>query len=141
LAFGEGNRSAAIRIPGYATASQRRIELRTIDATCNPYFAFAGMLMAGIDGIERKLNATKLGFGPYNQALYNLSEKQLKDIKQAPTSLGEALEALKQDHDYLTKGDVFDEDQIERWIEIKSEEQLQLQRRPHPYEFLLYYDL
>jgi glutamine synthetase len=141
LAFGEGNRSAAIRIPGYATASQRRIELRTIDATCNPYFAFAGMLMAGIDGIERKLNATKLGFGPYNQALYNLSEKQLKDIKQAPTSLSEALEALKQDHDYLTKGDVFDEDQIERWIEIKSEEQLQLQRRPHPYEFLLYYDL
>jgi len=141
LAFGEGNRSASIRIPSYATPAQRRIELRTLDATCNPYFAFSAMLMAGIDGIKNNLNASKLGFGPYNQDLYNLSEKQLKDIKQAPTSLGEALEALKHDHDYLTKRNVFDEDQIERWIDIKSEEQQQLQRRPHPYEFSLYYDL
>ncbi len=141
LAFGEGNRSAAIRIPGYATAAQRRIELRTVDATCNPYFAFAGMLMAGIDGIKRNLNAIKLGFGPYSQDLYDLSAKQLQKIVQAPASLGEALQALEQDHDYLTNGDVFDEDQIRQWIGTKREEERQLRRRPHPYEFSLYYDL
>ncbi len=141
LAFGEGNRSAAIRIPGYATAAQRRIELRTVDATCNPYFAFAGMLMAGIDGIKRNLNASKLGFGPYSQDLYQLSAKQLEKIEQAPATLGEALQALQQDHDYLTKGNVFDEDQIQHWIETKSQEEQQLRRRPHPYEFSMYYDL
>jgi glutamine synthetase len=141
LAFGEGNRSAAIRIPGYATPAQRRVELRTVDAMCNPYFAFAGMLMAGIDGITRKLNATKLGFGPYSQDLYDVSSQQLKEIKQAPASLGEALDALEKDHDYLIIGDVFDEHQIQQWIQAKREEEQQLRRRPHPYEFSVYYGL
>ena len=141
LAFGEGNRSAAIRIPGYATPAERRIELRTVDAMCNPYFAYAGMLMAGIDGIKRNLNAKNLGFGPYNQDLYNLSAEETEKIAQAPTDLGEALCALEEDHDYLTAGRVFTEEQIAHWIEVKREEVRQLHRRPHPYEFSLYYDL
>ena len=141
LAFGEGNRSAAIRIPRYATPAERRIELRTIDATCNPYFAYAGMLMAGIDGIKRNLNAKELGFGPYNQDLYKLPADQAAKIAQAPADLSEALCALEEDHDYLTAGGVFAEDQIANWIAIKREEMNQLRRRPHPHEFLLYYDL
>ena len=141
LAFGEGNRSAAIRIPGYATPAERRIELRTVDATCNPYLAYAGMLMAGIDGIKRNLNAVELGFGPYNQDLYNLSAEEAEKIAQAPTDLGEALCALEEDHDYLTAGGVFGEDQIANWITVKREEESQLRKRPHPYEFLLYYNL
>ena len=141
LAFGEGNRSAAIRIPGYAAPAERRIELRTIDATCNPYFAYAAMLMAGIDGIKRNLNATELGFGPYSHDLYHLSAKELRKIAQAPADLGEALHALEDDHDYLIAGGVFEEEQLTHWIEAKRKEESQLRRRPHPYEFSLYYDL
>lgn len=139
--FGQENRSAAIRIPTYATPEQRRIELRTIDATCNPYLAYAGMLMAGIDGIKRNLNAEALGFGPYNQDLYNLSVKEAEGIMHAPADLGEALRALEEDHDYLTAGGVFREEQIVHWIKAKREELSQLRRRPHPYEFSLYYNL
>ena len=141
LAFGEGNRSAAIRIPGYATPTERRIELRTVDATCNPYFAYAAMLMAGIDGIKRNLNAMKLGFGPHNQDLYNLSAEEAEKIAQAPADLGEALCALEEDHDYLTAGRVFTEEQIAHWIKVKREEESQPRKRPHPYEFSLYYDI
>jgi len=141
LAFGEGNRSAAIRIPEYATPEERRIELRTVDATCNPYFAYAAMLMAGIDGIKRNLNAVDIGFGPYNQDLYNLSAEEAEKIAQAPTDLGEALCALEEDHDYLTAGGVFAEEQIAHWIKVKRQESRQPRRRPHPYEFSLYYDL
>ena len=141
LTFGEENRSAAIRIPGYATPEERRIEVRTVDATCNPYLAYAGMLMAGIDGIKRNLNAKDLGFGPHNQDLYALSPEEAEKIAQAPNDLGEALSALEEDHDYLTVGGVFAEEQIACWIEIKKEEQSQLRRRPHPYEFSLYYNL
>ena len=141
LAFGEGNRSAAIRIPGYATPTERRIELRTVDATCNPYFAYTAMLMAGIDGIKRNLNAVELEFGPYNQDFYNLSAEEAEKVAQAPTNLGEALCALEKDHEYLTAGGVFTEEQIAYWIKVKREEERQLRRRPHPYEFSLYYDL
>jgi len=141
LAFGEGNRSAAIRIPGYATPEERRIELRTVDATCNPYFAYAAMLMAGIDGIKRNLNAKKLGFGPYTKDLYHLSSEEAKKIAQAPANLGEALCALEEDHDYLTEGGVFEEDRIAHWIKVKRQEESQLRKRPHPYEFSLYYDI
>jgi len=141
LAFGEGNRSAAIRIPGYATPAERRIELRTVDATCNPYLAYAAMLMAGIDGIKRNLNAVKLGFGPHNQDLYHLSAEEAEKIAQAPTDLGEALSALEEDYDYLTAGKVFTEEQIAHWIKVKREEESQPRKRPHPYEFSLYYDI
>jgi glutamine synthetase len=140
LAFGEGNRSAAVRIPSYTTPHRRRIELRTVDATCNPYLAYAAILMAGLDGIKRGLNAKKLGFGPYNQDLYTLAEEDKRKIKHAPTSLNEALSALEKDHDYLLAGEVFDERLIEQWIQIKNEELDQLRRRPQPYEFSLYYN-
>ncbi len=132
---------AAIRIPGYATPEKRRIEVRTVDATCNPYLAYAGMLMPGIDGIQHNLNAKDLGFGPHNQDLYALSPEEAEKIAQAPNDLGEALSALEEDYDYLTVGGVFAEEQIARWIEIKKEEQSQLRRRTHPYEFSLYYNL
>ena len=141
LTFGEENRSAAIRIPGYATPEERRIELRTVDATCNPYLAYAGMLMAGIDGIKRNLNAKELGFGPHNQDLYHLSAEEAEKITQAPADLGEALCALEEDHDYLTAGGVFAQEQITHWIKVKREELTLVRRRPHPYEFSLYYDL
>jgi len=140
LAFGEGNRSAAVRIPSYTTPHRRRIELRTVDATCNPYLAYAAILMAGLDGIKRGLNAKKLGFGPYNQDLYTLAEEDKRKIKHAPTSLNEALSALEKDHDYLLAGEVFDERLIEQWIQIKNEELDQLRRHPQPYEFSLYYN-
>lgn len=141
LAFGEGNRSAAIRIPGYATAEERRIELRTADATCNPYLAYAGMLMAGLDGIKRNLNAVDLGFGPHKNDLYNLSPEAAEKLVQVPADLGEALSALEDDHDYLTAGGVFEKEQIARWIELKRKDQRGLRSRPHPYEFSLYYNL
>lgn len=141
LTFGEENRSAAIRIPSYAAPEERRIEVRTVDATCNPYLAYAGMLMAGIDGINRGLNAKDLGFGPHNQDLYALSPEEAEEIAQAPSDLGEALSALEEDHDYLTVSGVFAEEQIEHWIAKKKEEESQLRRRPHPYEFSLYYNL
>jgi glutamine synthetase len=97
--------------------------------------------MAGIDGIKRNLNAKDLGFGPYNQDLYDLSAEEMEKIAQAPTNLGEALCALEEDHNYLTVGGVFGEDQISRWIKLKRKEESQLRKRPHPYEFSLYYDI
>ena len=87
------------------------------------------------------MNAKELGFGPYNQDLYKLPADQAAKIAQAPADLSEALCALEEDHDYLTAGGVFAEDQIANWIAIKREEMNQLRRRPHPHEFLLYYDL
>ena len=139
FSFGEGNRSAAIRIPGYAMPSQKRIELRTIDAACNPYLAYAAMLMAGIDGIKHNLNAVELGFGPQDTDAMPRDEASL--IRRLPLNLGEALHALEEDQDYLIAGGVFEEGQIGRWIRCKKEEQEQINNRPHPYEYSLYYNL
>jgi len=141
FSFGEGNRSVAIRIPGYAMPSQKRIELRTIDATCNPYLAYAAMLMAGIDGIKHNLNAIELGFGPYDQDVFAMSRDEASLIRRPPLNLGEALCALEEDHDYLIAGGVFEEGQIVRWIRCKEEEQEQINNRPHPHEYSLYYNL
>ncbi len=137
FAFGEGNRSAAIRVPAYAAPAQRRIEVRTVDATCNPYLAFAALVMAGMDGVNRGLNAKQLGFGPYNRNLYAEND----DLPHAPADLGAALAALAADHDYLLVGDVFSESLIEHWIAVKQDEIAAVHRRPHPYEFALYGDL
>ncbi len=141
FAFGEANRSAAIRIPKYASSRERRMELRTADATCNPYLAFSAMLMAGIDGIARDLDATKLGLGPYNENLYDSPAKVLAQLKTAPADLEEALSRLEEDHEYLLAGGVFSEDQIRDWIRIKRREAESVRDRPHPYEFPLYFDL
>lgn len=136
LVFGSGNRSAAIRVPAYATGDKTRIELRTMDATCNPYLAFAAVLMAGIDGIERDLNAQRLGLGPYEGDLYVDGKGEA-----APQTLEEALAALEEDHEYLLQGGVFNEELIAQWIETKRQEASAVAVRPHPHEFALYYDL
>jgi glutamine synthetase len=136
LVFGSANRSAAIRIPAYAHGETSRIELRTVDATCNPYLAFAGILLAGIDGIERSLNATKLSFGPFDTDLYREGIG-----RTAPRSFDEALDALEEDHEYLLAGGVFSEELLEHWIRAKRDEVCGVSARPHPHEFSLYYDV
>ncbi|HAF70805.1 MAG: L-glutamine synthetase [Acetothermia bacterium 64_32] len=140
--FGLANRSAAIRIPSYITdPAEQRIELRTPDATCNPYLAFSAVLMAGLDGIEQGIDPRRSGFGPCEENLYRLSQKERAKIRFAPSSLSGALEALEQDHDYLLRGGVFTVDQLDAWLRAKQEEVAEFYDKPHPYEYVLYYDL
>jgi glutamine synthetase len=142
FAFALANRSAAIRIPGYVKEpSQKRIELRVADATCNPYLAYSAMLMAGLDGIENDIDPEMEGFGPYEEDIYELQEKERIKIKNAPKSLEEALIKLREDHDYLLKDGVFTKDQINNWIKTKMGEVKEFYDKPHPYEYLLYYDI
>ena len=140
--FSLANRSAAIRIPKYATSpKQKRIEFRPPDATCNTYLSMAAQLMAGIDGIQRNLDPKELGFGPFDIDMFQSNSVKKNKIKQLPVSLSEALEALENDHEFLFKGDVFTESMIEDWIRIKNELDIkQTRNRPHPYEFELYFD-
>lgn len=142
LVFSKGNRSAAVRIPIAAvTPKASRIEFRTPDSTANPYLAFAAMLMAGLDGIKRKLNPRELGFGPMDKNIYDLSDTEKHEIKSAPASLAEALVALEQDHDFLLEGNVFTKEVIEGWIAQKRGEIEQVERTVNPKEYELYYDL
>ena len=141
FAYGEGNRSAAVRIPRYASPRERRIELRTSDATCNPYLAYAAMLMAGIDGVLKGERANDLGYGPHNENLYTVSEEATAKLESAPVNLEDALTCLEDDHAYLTRGSVFSERMIEQWIRMKRQEARGVRNRPHPYEFALYFDL
>ncbi len=134
--FGAANRSAAIRVPAYAREDEMRIELRTMDATCNPYLAFAGILLAGVDGILRNLNATELGLGPCKEDVY---EKGAGD--PAPRRLTEALEALADDRDYLVVDGAFTEDLLDAWIRAQRLNADEVAARPHSHEFSLYYDL
>ena len=134
--FGSANRSAAIRVPAYAREDEKRIELRTMDATCNPYVAFAGILLAGIDGVRRDLNATKLGLGPCDEDVFENGEGEL-----APRRLSEALDALAEDREYLVVDDAFTEDLLDAWILAKRHDAEEVSARPHPHEFSLYYDL
>jgi glutamine synthetase len=141
FAYGMANRSAAVRIPRYASARERRMELRTPDATCNPYLAYAAMLMAGLDGIKRDLDASELGLGPYDQNLYDCPAEITDRLETAPVNLEDALRCLEEDHDYLLAGGVFSEEQIANWVNIKRQEARNVRNRPHPYEFPLYFDL
>ncbi|MDP9728613.1 type I glutamate--ammonia ligase [Alicyclobacillus tolerans] len=143
LVYSKGNRSAAIRVPVAAvTPKSARIEFRTPDGTANPYLAFAAMLMAGLDGIERKLDPTQLGFGPIDKNIYELSAEEKASIQNVPGSLEEALDALQADHEFLLRGGVFTKDFIQNWIDLKRSSEVQpLAQRPHPYEFHLYLDL
>ncbi|MFA4137339.1 type I glutamate--ammonia ligase [Brevibacillus sp. BD137] len=142
LVFSKGNRSAAVRIPIAAvTPKASRIEFRTPDSTANPYLAFAAMLMAGLDGIKRKLNPRELGFGPMDKNIYDLSDAEKHEIKSAPASLAEALVALEQDHDFLLEENVFTKEVIEGWIAQKRGEIEQVERTVNPKEYELYYDL
>jgi len=140
--FGLANRSAAIRIPSYNTdPARQRLEFRTIDATCNPYLAYAAVLMAGLDGIEQGIDPERAGYGPCEENLYELPPERRAGIKLAPRSLSEALRALEQDHDYLLRGGVFTEEQLDAWLKTKRKETAEFYDKPHPYEYMLYYDL
>lgn len=142
IGYATSNRSAVIRIPAYAKAPEsKRFELRCPDATCNPYYAYAAILMAGLDGIEKKIDPSTSGWGPYDFNLYDLSEDEKKKIQALPKSLDEALDALEKDHSYLTKDGVFPERLIEIWINRKRKESKKIQEIPHPAEFAKYYDL
>ncbi len=140
--FSRGNRSAAIRVPKYATDEEMvRFEFRPPDATCNPYLAMAAMLMAGIDGIQNRIDPTAAGFGPIDADIFSWDEEKRAAIKSLPTSLEGALSALEADHQFLTTGGVFSEDLIMDWIKAKRCEEQELRVRPHPYEIQLYFDL
>jgi glutamine synthetase len=137
-----GNRSAAIRIPKYANQPESaRFEFRPPDATANPYLSMAAQLMAGIDGIKRKLDPTELGFGPVDEDIFSWPPARRATIKSLPTSLDASMDALEADHAFLLQGGVFSEDLIARWIARKRLEEREVRNRPHPYEIEMYYDL
>ncbi|MFD2613659.1 type I glutamate--ammonia ligase [Paenibacillus gansuensis] len=141
LVFSKGNRSAAVRIPVAAvTPKGCRIEFRTPDSTANPYLAFAAMLMAGLDGIKKKINPTELGYGPYDKNIYDLSDEEKKEIRSVPGTLDEALDALEADYEFLTEGGVFTKEFIDNFIDLKRGEAKAVAIRIHPYEYGLYYD-
>ncbi len=138
LAYSSRNRSAAVRIPMYsADPKAKRVEFRTPDPSCNGYLAFAAMLMAGLDGVQNKIDPGQ----PLDKDIYGLSPEELANVPSAPGSLEEALKALEEDHEFLLKGDVFTLDVIEKWIEYKIEAEVNpVKLRPHPHEFSLYFD-
>lgn len=135
LAYSVGNRTAAIRVPGYANTPENvRVEYRPPDATCNAYLALAAMLMAGLDGIRRKIDPGK----PLSRDLFHMPEEELAAIPALPGTLNWALDALERDHGFLLEGGVFTEDLLEAWINLKRAEARDLAERPHPREFELY---
>src|SRR5881392_394677 len=138
LAYSARNRSAAIRIPTFSESPKaKRIEYRPPDPAANPYLAFAAMLLAGLDGIQNKIEPGE----PLDKNIYELPPEELKKVPNVPGSLGEALDCLEKDHDFLLKGDVFTDDFLEMWVTHKRKEHDALRLRPHPYEFFLYYDV
>ncbi|MBI5506598.1 MAG: type I glutamate--ammonia ligase [Deltaproteobacteria bacterium] len=138
LAYSSRNRSASVRIPMYSPSPKsKRIEVRFPDPAANGYLAFSAMLMAGLDGIERKLDPGQ----PLDKDIYALSKAELKDVPSVPGSLADALAALEKDHAFLLKGDVFTEDFLSTWIEFKRTREIDpIRLRPHPHEFEMYYD-
>jgi len=142
IGYATSNRSSVVRIPSYAKDPEdKRFELRSPDGTCNPYYAYSAILMAGLDGIQKKIDPAGEGFGPYDFNLYSLTQEEQKSIKQLPRSLDEALDALEADHDFLTAGGVFPDTLLEKWISGKRAEAARYNQLPHPVEFEMYYDL
>jgi glutamine synthetase len=139
LAYSRRNRSAAVRIPMYsASPKAKRIEFRPPDPSCNPYLAFSAMMMAGLDGIENKIDPGQ----PLDKDIYDLGPEELSKVPSMPASLDGALDALEKDHAFLTKGDVFTEELLGAYIDYKREKEVAAMRlRPHPFEFALYYDI
>jgi glutamine synthetase len=139
LAYSQRNRSAACRIPMYSPSPKaKRIEFRCPDPSCNPYLAFAAIVMAAIDGIQNKINPGEA----LDKDIYDLPPEELAAVPKTPGSLDAALDALEQDHDFLLRGDVFTEDVISTWIWYKRTNEVDaLRLRPHPFEFCLYYDI
>ncbi|MBO0709258.1 MAG: type I glutamate--ammonia ligase, partial [Candidatus Dormibacteraeota bacterium] len=137
LVYSKRNRSACVRIPMYSeNPKAKRIEFRSPDPTANPYLAFPAMLMAGLDGIKRKLEPA----GPLDKDIYELEGPEKDAIANVPGSLAEAVAALRADHDFLLEGGVFTEDVLESYLAAKDDEIDQIALRPHPWEFALYHD-
>ncbi len=134
-AYSARNRSGCIRIPWTESPKAKRVEARFPDPAANPYLCFAALLMAGLDGIENKIHPGE----PSDKDLYDLPPEELADIPTVCGSLREALDALKEDHAFLLKGDVFSQSQIDGYIDLKMEENIEYEHTPHPVEFKLYY--
>ena len=138
LAYSSRNRSAAVRIPMMSTSvASRRVEFRCPDPMANPYLSFAAILMAAIDGVQKKIDPGS----PLDKNIYDLPPEELASVPSAPASLEEAIDALEEDCEFLLKGDVFTENLVRTWIDYKREAEIEpMKLRPHPYEFVLYYD-
>ncbi len=139
LAYSARNRSAAVRIPMFSPSPKaKRLEFRPPDPSCNPYITFAALLMAGLDGIQNRIDPGE----PLDKDIYDLPPEELANVPSLPGSLDAALDALERDHEFLLKGDVFTSSMIERWISYKREKEITpLRLRPHPLEFSMYYDV
>ena len=139
LVYSQRNRSAAVRIPLYSQSPKaKRLEFRCPDPSCNPYLAFSAMLMAGLDGIQNRIEPPD----PVDKDLYDLPPEELSKVPQVPGSLDAVLSALEEDQAFLKAGGVFTDDLIETWVTYKREKEVDaLRLRPHPWEFALYYDL
>ncbi len=139
LAYSSRNRSASIRIPITGPSPKtRRIEVRFPDPSCNPSLAFSAMMMAGLDGIQNKIDPGD----PLDKDIYALAPEELAQVPHMPGSLEEALSAIEADHDYLLRGDVFTKDVLEEWLDFKKNKELNpVRMRPTPHEFFLYYDI
>jgi glutamine synthetase len=139
LVYSQRNRSASVRIPLYSKSPKaKRLEFRCPDPSCNPYLAFSAMLMAGLDGVQNRIEPPD----PVDKDLYDLPPEELKRVPQVPGSLPEALDALEADQDFLKAGGVFTDDLIDTWIEYKRIHEVdEIRLRPHPWEFMLYYDI
>ncbi|MCL2579342.1 MAG: type I glutamate--ammonia ligase [Oscillospiraceae bacterium] len=142
IGYATSNRSSVIRIPAYAKhPKNKRFELRSPDGTCNPYYAYAAILMAGLDGVQKKTDPQAAGYGPFDFNLFDLSPDEQKAIKQLPRNLDEALDALEADHAFLAAGGVFPLRLIETWVSGKRAEAARCNQLPQPVEFEMYYDL
>jgi glutamine synthetase len=139
LAYSKRNRSAAVRIPVYSDSPKaRRLEFRPPDPSCNPYLAFAAMMMAGLDGIKNKIDPGQ----PLDKDLYELEEEEAAKVPSLPGSLEDTLRALRADYKFLLEGAVFSEELIDLWTGYKLKNEVDAVRmRPHPHEFHLYYDI
>ena len=139
LAYSQQNRSACIRIPLYSKSPKaKRLEFRSPDPSANIYLAMSAMLMAGLDGIQKKMDPG----GPLDRNIYHLPPEEAAKVKTMPASLEESLNALEKDSEFLTQGDVFTQDLIETWLDYKRTNEIDaLRLRPHPYEFYLYYEV
>ena len=137
LAYSARNRSASVRIPWVASPKGKRLETRFPDAAGNPYFTFAALMMAGVDGIENKIHPGD----PMDKDLYDLPPEELKDIPTVCASLRDSLAALDRDREFLKKGNVFNDDQIDAYIDLKMEEVTRFETTPHPAEFAMYYSV
>jgi len=138
LAYSARNRSAAVRIPTYSgNPKAKRIEFRTPDPAATPYLAFSAIMLAGLDGVQNRIDPGD----PLDKNLYELPPDELAKVPTVPDSLLGSIGALKADHEFLLKGDVFNQDFLDNWIEMKMKEYDALRLRPHPYEFYMYFDL